>query len=87
MKYSKLLNILFLIFHIEINIDLKRLKSINITYLISIFSGYLYNLMLHIWNIFQEMKKHIDDFLGGYDENRFMVMPGFRGIGKSTLIF
>ena len=38
-------------------------------------------------NIFQEMKKHIDDFLGGYDENRFMVMPGFRGIGKSTLIF
>ena len=38
-------------------------------------------------NIFQEMKKHIDDFLGGYDENRFMVMPGLRGIGKSTLIF
>ena len=38
-------------------------------------------------NSFYYLKKYVDDFLNGYDENRFIVMPGLRGVGKSTLIF
>ena len=38
-------------------------------------------------NSFDDLKKYVDDFLNGYDENRFIVMPGLRGVGKSTLIF
>lgn len=38
-------------------------------------------------NSFEVLKNHVDDFLDGYDENRFITMPGIRGVGKSTLIF
>ncbi|MDR0912289.1 MAG: AAA family ATPase [Methanobrevibacter sp.] len=38
-------------------------------------------------NAFLNLKKYIDDFLDGYVENRFIIMPGLRGLGKSTLIF
>lgn len=36
---------------------------------------------------FFKLKKHIDNFLEGSKENRLIVMPGLRGVGKTTLIF
>ena len=36
---------------------------------------------------FFKLKEHVDDFLNGYIENRFIIMPGLRGVGKTTLIF
>ncbi len=38
-------------------------------------------------NAFLNLKNNIDAFLDGYTENRFMIMPGLRGTGKSTLLF
>ncbi len=38
-------------------------------------------------NSFEDLKKYVDDFLVGNDENRFITMPGLRGLGKSTMIF
>ena len=37
-------------------------------------------------NAFHTLKSNVDDFLEGSDENRFIVMPGLRGVGKSTLL-
>jgi len=37
--------------------------------------------------VFDNLKNGVDDFLGGYKENRYVVMPGLRGVGKSTLLF
>ena len=34
-----------------------------------------------------QVKKHIDEFLDGYVENRFLIMPGLRGVGKTTILF
>lgn len=42
---------------------------------------------LFLENAFINIKNNLDEFLGGYAENRFMVMPGLRGTGKSTLLF
>lgn len=36
---------------------------------------------------FFKLKKHVDNFLEGSSENRFIVMPGLRGVGKTTLLF
>ena len=36
---------------------------------------------------FENLKKLADDFLKGDVENRFIVMPGLRGVGKTTLLF
>ena len=33
------------------------------------------------------IKKYVDEFLDGYIENRFIIMPGLRGIGKTTILF
>ncbi len=33
------------------------------------------------------IKEYLDDFLNGQYENRFLVMPGLRGVGKTTIIF
>jgi len=38
-------------------------------------------------SVFLRLKKHIDIFLKEEYYNRFIVMPGLRGLGKSTLIF
>lgn len=38
-------------------------------------------------NAFTNLKNNADYFLEGYDENRFIIMPGLRGVGKSTLLF
>lgn len=38
-------------------------------------------------NSFEYLKKYVDDFLNGHDENRFVIMSGLRGVGKSTLLF
>ncbi len=33
------------------------------------------------------IEKYVDEFLEGYIENRFIIMPGLRGIGKTTILF
>lgn len=37
--------------------------------------------------LFFKLKKHVDKFLTGNEENRFIIMPGLRGVGKTTLLF
>ena len=36
---------------------------------------------------FYEFKKYLDEFLTKETKNRFFVMPGLRGVGKTTLIY
>jgi hypothetical protein len=36
---------------------------------------------------FEEIKDSIDNFLGGNVLNRFIVLPGIRGVGKTTLLY
>ena len=36
---------------------------------------------------FDEIRKSIDDFIGGEELNRFIVLPGIRGVGKTTLLY
>ncbi|MDR0913362.1 MAG: AAA family ATPase, partial [Methanobrevibacter sp.] len=37
---------------------------------------------------FFKIKKYLDDFLNDKNiENRFLVMPGLRGVGKTTILF
>ena len=36
---------------------------------------------------FFKLKKYIDKFLDGTSEERFIIMPGLRGVGKTTLLF
>ena len=36
---------------------------------------------------FNEIKEFIDDFLDGDNINRFITLPGLRGVGKSTILF
>jgi len=36
---------------------------------------------------FDDLKVHIDNFLEDVDDERFLVLPGIRGVGKSTLLF
>lgn len=36
---------------------------------------------------FDDLKIHIDNFLENVDDERFIVLPGMRGVGKSTLLF
>lgn len=38
-------------------------------------------------NGFFIIKEYLDEFLNGQYENRFLVMPGLRGVGKTTIIF
>ena len=36
---------------------------------------------------FDEIKMDIDDFINGDVANRFLVLPGIRGVGKTTLLY
>jgi predicted AAA+ superfamily ATPase len=36
---------------------------------------------------FFKLKKYVDNFLDNSNENRFIIMPGLRGVGKTTLLF
>jgi predicted AAA+ superfamily ATPase len=45
------------------------------------------NKRLNSRKVLLKLKKHIDEFLKGNIENRFIIMPGLRGVGKTTLIF
>ena len=36
---------------------------------------------------FYEIKGFMDDFLDGYDMNRYIVLPGLRGVGKTTILY
>lgn len=38
-------------------------------------------------NTFFKLKKHADNFLKSNKEDRFLIMPGLRGVGKTTLLF
>lgn len=35
----------------------------------------------------EEIKQYIDDFLNGHTSNRFIALPGIRGVGKTTLLY
>jgi predicted AAA+ superfamily ATPase len=37
--------------------------------------------------IYFKLKKHVDMFLKGYVENRFITLTGLRGVGKTTSLF
>jgi len=36
---------------------------------------------------FNQIKRYINEFIEGYPYNRFIVLPGLRGVGKITLLF
>lgn len=36
---------------------------------------------------FSNLKKYIDDYLNDKNKNRFIIMPGLRGLGKTTLLY
>ena len=36
---------------------------------------------------FEEIKKFIDEFIGGNNVNRYIILPGLRGVGKTTILF
>lgn len=36
---------------------------------------------------YYEIKRNIDDFLEGEDNNRYIILPGLRGVGKTTIIY
>jgi len=36
---------------------------------------------------FDEIRECIDDFISGNELNRFIVLPGIRGVGKTTLLY
>ncbi|MDR0912817.1 MAG: AAA family ATPase [Methanobrevibacter sp.] len=38
-------------------------------------------------DMYYELRGHIDDFLNGYVENRFITLAGLRGVGKTTILF
>lgn len=52
-------------------------------------------MILHIFNAskfkqrdeFNQIEVYIDDFFNGNSFNRFLVLPGFKSVGKSTLLF
>ena len=37
--------------------------------------------------LFNQIKDYLDDFLQGKSSNRFIVMPGLRGLGKTTILY
>lgn len=37
-------------------------------------------------DMYFKIKEHINDFLGGYKENRFLTLAGLRGVGKTTIL-
>ena len=36
---------------------------------------------------FDEIKVFIDEFIDGNNVNRYIVLPGLRGVGKTTILF
>lgn len=36
---------------------------------------------------YYQLKKHIDTFLEKESDNRFFIMPGLRGVGKTTIMY
>ena len=38
-------------------------------------------------NELDDIKKEIDNYLNGYTNGRFIVLPGIRGVGKTTLLY
>lgn len=46
-----------------------------------------YGSKLQTRDIFSNLTTMVDDFLMGNIENRFIILPGLRGVGKTTLLF
>ncbi len=44
-------------------------------------------LQLNHRRVYSRVRKHVDDFLLGEVENRLIVLPGLRGVGKTTVVF
>ena len=36
---------------------------------------------------FEIITEHIDDFINGENINRYIVLPGLRGVGKTTILY
>lgn len=36
---------------------------------------------------FELITEHIDEFLNGNNINRYLVLPGLRGVGKTTILY
>ena len=45
------------------------------------------NIKFNARNELNEIKRYIDTFLNENTSNKIIVMPGLRGVGKTTLIF
>ena len=37
-------------------------------------------------HIYKKLEKHLDDFLAGKTEQRWIIVPGLRGVGKTTVL-
>lgn len=48
---------------------------------------YKNNRRLRHRSAYLKFKMIIDNYLDGFTENRFIIMPGLRGVGKTTLLF
>jgi len=63
-------------------INFIRVQQKNTDDLLQHISGFNYR------DEYWKIKKHLDNFLNGKNtENRFIVMPGLRGVGKTTILF
>ncbi|WP_407431127.1 hypothetical protein [Methanobrevibacter sp.] len=47
----------------------------------------LNNILFNQRQEYYNLIKYIDEFLEGKNTNRYFVLPGIRGVGKSTIIF
>lgn len=56
----------------------QKIVEVNLTY---------NNQILNKREDFYELKKYIDEFLNNGSDNRFFILPGLRGIGKTTIIY
>ena len=45
------------------------------------------NIKFNNRNEFDKVKLMIDSFLDGESEERFFVLPGIRGVGKTTILY
>ena len=47
----------------------------------------IYGNKLRYREVYFRIKKYVDDFLEANVENRLIIFPGLRGVGKTTILF
>ena len=72
----------------EINYEIQKFieNQINETQFLINEELYTQNTKLTPRSEFEEIKLYIDEFIEGNDINRFITLPGLRGVGKSTIL-